>query len=294
MGARFRSWWQKIRQRRVAIIVTTTIIVVAIVLIIVGYWLDWAGFNRYTQVSTIHTLSGPTAGTVTRTEAYQPGKTLWDWLQLLIIPAVLTLGAIWYTARQNHDLQITLDNQRETMLQTYFDKMSDLLLHENLRTAKRGDDVTNIAHARTLTALPKLDPNRKRSIILFLVESELINRSDWIIDTSFADLREVDLSQNLKLDSVSLEGAYLQGANLSGADLSRANLESTNLYHANLSGTVLWEASLKEANLAGADLTGANLTRANLKGVTGITVESLKKQVKLLTGATMPDGSIHP
>jgi len=95
-------------------------------------------------------------------------------MQLLFIPVVLTLGAIWYTARQSHDLQITLDNQRETVLQTYFDKMSELLLHENLRTSKRGDDVTNIAHARTLTVLPKLDPNRKRSIILFLVGLDLL------------------------------------------------------------------------------------------------------------------------
>ena len=164
----------------------------------------------------------------------------------------------------------------------------------HLRTSKRGDDVTNIAHARTLTVLPKLDPNRKRSIILFLVESGLISRNEWIIDMSYADLRGVDLSQSLKLDSVSLVGAYLQGANFSGSELSRANLEGTNLYHANLSGAVLWEANLKEANLTGADLTGATLTRANLKGVTGITVEKLKKQAESLKGATMPDGSIHP
>jgi len=221
-------------------------------------------------------------------------KTLWDWMQLLFIPVVLTLGAIWYTARQSHDLQITLDNQRETVLQTYFDKMSELLLHENLRTSKRGDDVTNIAHARTLTVLPKLDPNRKRSIILFLVESGLISRKEWIIDMSYADLSGVDLSHYLKLDSVALDGAYLQGANFSGADMGRANLDATNLYHANLSGTDLFGASLKGANLTGADLTGANLSGANLKDVTGITVEKLKKQAKSLKSATMPDGSIHP
>jgi hypothetical protein len=93
MGARFRSWWQQIKKHRVAIGVTTAIIVVAVALIIVGYWFDVTGFNGYTQVSIIRTLSGPTAGTVTRTEAYQPGKTLWDWLQLLIVPIVLALGA---------------------------------------------------------------------------------------------------------------------------------------------------------------------------------------------------------
>jgi uncharacterized protein YjbI with pentapeptide repeats len=267
MESRFRSWWLQIKQHLANILIVVTILVVAIGLIIVGYRFDWTGFNGNNK----------------------SGKTLWDWLQLLFIPVVLTLGAIWYTARQNHDLQITLDNQRETMLQTYLDKMSELLLHENLRQSKRGDDVRNIAHARTLTVLPKLDPSRKRSIILFLVESGLITRDEWIIDTSFADLRGVDLSQAMKLDSISLEGAYLQGANLSGADLSRINLQGTNLYHANLSRTVLWEADLTEANL-----TEANLTRSNLKGVTGITVERLKKQAKSLKGATMPDGSKHP
>jgi energy-coupling factor transporter transmembrane protein EcfT len=134
------SWWEQIKQHLVTILIVAIILVVAIVLIIIGYGLDWTGFNGNNK----------------------SGKTLWDWLQLLFIPAVLTLGAIWYTARQNHDLQITLDNQRETALQTYLDKMSELLLHENLRTSKRGDDVRNIAHARTLTVLPQLDPNRKR------------------------------------------------------------------------------------------------------------------------------------
>ena len=185
------------------------------------------------------------------------GKNLWDWLQIIFIPAVLTIGAIWYTARQNHDLQITLDNQRETALQTYLDKMSDLLLHENLRQSKRGDDVRNMAHARTLTALPKLDPNRKGSILLFLVESGLIDRDEWVIDMSYADLRGVNLSQAMKLDSISLDGANLQGANLSGAELTRVNFHGVNLQHANLSGPNLWDA---------------DLTKANLKGVTGITV----------------------
>lgn len=219
------------------------------------------------------------------------GKNLWDWLQLIFIPAVLTLGAIWYTARQNHDLQITLDNQRETVLQTYLDKMSELLLHENLRQSKRGDDVRNIAHARTLTVLPKLDPNRKRSIILFLAESGLIDRNTWIIDMSFADLSGVDLSHAMKLDSIALDGADLQGANLSGAELTMVNFGRVNLHHANLFGTNLWEADLTEADLTEANLWEADLTKANLKGVTGIAIERLKKQAYSLQGATMPDGT---
>src|SRR5215472_10573817 len=62
-------------------------------------------------------------------------KTLWDWLNLLgvfAIPVVVGLGAAWYTAQQAQvsDRENT-DNQREAALQTYIDKMSELLLSNN-------------------------------------------------------------------------------------------------------------------------------------------------------------------
>jgi len=92
MGARFRSWWQQIKQHRVAIGVVAIVLVVVIVFIIIGYLFDWTGFNGYNKVTITHTIRGTNAGTVTKTEEYQPGKGLWDWLQLLIIPAVLAVA----------------------------------------------------------------------------------------------------------------------------------------------------------------------------------------------------------
>src|SRR5437660_377531 len=118
MEARFRSWWQKIKQRRVAIIVVAIIVVVAIALIIVEIRVYGTGF---------------------------PGKTLWDWLQLLIVPLVLAIGALLFnlansrTERQiaiqryEQNQQIALENQRETALQVYIDRMSELLLDKGLR-----------------------------------------------------------------------------------------------------------------------------------------------------------------
>ncbi len=78
------------------------------------------------------------------------GKTLWDWLQLLIIPLMLAGGGFWFSLQQSdisaqasnrqhdsdqkiavanrqNDMQIALDQQRETTLKTYLDDMSDLL-----------------------------------------------------------------------------------------------------------------------------------------------------------------------
>ena len=123
-------------------------------------------------------------------------------------------------------------------------------------------------------------------------------------------------------------GANLEDANLTYTNLEGANLEGANLTHANLKGANLTDANLEGANLTDANLKGANLTHANLKGANladagpstaekaaywGIAIpswrdtaaiderEALKKlKVALrklksakLTGATMPDGSIH-
>src|SRR6266851_4130541 len=136
MGARFRSWWQQIKKHRVAIGVVAIVLVVAITLIIIGYWFDWTGFNGYNKVTIAHTISGTNAGTVTKTEEYQPGKALWDWLNLLgvlAIPVVVGAGTLWFTAQQGKvsDAENT-DNQRETALQAYIDKMSELLVENQL------------------------------------------------------------------------------------------------------------------------------------------------------------------
>jgi hypothetical protein len=140
MRAIFHSWGQQIQQHRVAIEVVGIVFVVVIGLIIAGYWFDWTGFNGFNTVSTAHISGGPSAGVTTRTEEYQPGKTLWDWLQLLIIPLVLAVAALLFnlattrteqeiaTQRYEQDKSIALDKQREDLLQTYLDRMSELLL----------------------------------------------------------------------------------------------------------------------------------------------------------------------
>jgi hypothetical protein len=115
--------WRMIRRYLVTIIIVFLLCILSFI-IIAGYWFDWA----WTGVN-------PSIGP--QVQQYQPGKTLWDWMQLLFVPALLALGAVWFTSRQNHDLQIaraqhqhdlelTEDNQRETALQAYIDKMSGL------------------------------------------------------------------------------------------------------------------------------------------------------------------------
>ncbi len=228
--------------------------------ILIGYHYDWTGFNTYIDP---------------KTEFHRPMKTLWDWLQLLIIPLLLGVSGIWYTSRLNRDRDISINNQRQTVLQEYINKMSDLLLEKNLGESTKKTKVRTIAQAHTMTTLSDLDSQRKQKVIQFLYDSGLIKGHDPIIVMVDAYLKEIDLTRAY-LPRINLRGAYMRRvdfsfANLSGADmseatLSEADLSLTNLSKANLKEINLSEANLNFANMSKADLTRAYLARANLSG----------------------------
>ena len=337
MISRFRSWRQKIKQHRVAIGVVAIVLVVVIALIIAGYQFDWTGFNGYNKVTIAHTISGTNAGTVTRTEEHQPEKALWDWLQLLIIPLVLAIIAFLFNRttarteqkiakdryeqdrqiaaqRYENDQHIALDKQREDLLQIYLDRMSELLLKENLRSSAVDAEVRNVARVRTITILFQLDAKRIGYVFAFLRESGLMvtGPNSSIVSLKEADLRKINLSQanlfradlrkgflieaNLSeaylseatLIQAGLSGADLSHADLSHADLSEATLIQADLIEADLSEATLIQADLIEADLSGADLSGADLSGADLTRAT-VTTEQLEK-AKSLKGTTMRDG----
>lgn len=196
-------------------------------------------------------------------------RTLWDWLNLLIVPAVLALGGYFFTRSENRRTQEVAETRaQDEALQAYLDQMGHLLLEKRLRQseedgAEESGEAQTLARARTQTILKRLDACHKRSIVEFLYEAQLI-----FAGSSVLDLKGVDLS-----------GADLRGGNLSDAKLSGANLMATNLRDTNLS----------RANLNSANLKDANLSLANLTGAKGLTKEQLD-EAGLLTGATMPKG----
>ena len=260
----FRSWWQQIKQRRVAIGVGAIVCVAVIVIIIIGYQLDWTSFNGYNKVTITHITSGTNAGTVTRTEEYQPGKGLWDWLQLLIIPLVLAVAALLFNfANSRTEQKIALDKQRQDSLQTYLDCMSELLLDKQLRTSEPDAEVRTVAHALTVSVLWHLDARRKTSLVKFLHDSKLLRILEHDADLSGADMGYINFS-GFDLSEANLSGADLGNANLSGADLSMADLSGAILWYANLSGANLYNYDMGGANLHGANLHEANLSEANL------------------------------
>jgi hypothetical protein len=312
------KWW---RQPPVYALIAVVIVVAALF----GYTQGWTGFNEYTKPS----------------ELTVPAKTLWDWFQLLIVPLLLAVAAVIINStvqRAEHERaeqqarterEISEDRLREQTLQTYLDRMTELLLDRGLGKPDAPEELKTVARARTLTVLRRLDPPRKGLLMRFLQDARLTVGKTAIClsgaDLSGADLTVADLTgvfqarldaedTNLaeatlmltNLAGTCLVGARLNGAYLNTTDFTKARLQNAKLnkvfgmdpifIDAKLNKADLTGAILVDANFAGADLTDAILTDAvlpwaNLSGAT-VTAEQLAA-TKSLEGATMPDGTKH-
>jgi hypothetical protein len=111
-----------------------------------------------------------------------PKRTLWDWLDLLIIPLVLALGGYLFTLSENQATRVAAEQRgQDEALQAYLDQIGQLLLDKNLRGSEAGSEVRSLARARTLTLLPRLDGGRKGRVVQFLYESGLIDKDRLIL-----------------------------------------------------------------------------------------------------------------
>jgi hypothetical protein len=247
-----------------------------LVVILLFYRLPWMGFGSH-PIKTTETKEFDDGGTNltkrTVTEETQAHRTLWDWIGLVTLSAVLAVVAFVYTREQQAQQEYIQDQKaKDASLQAYIDGMAVLLLDENLPTSEEDAVVRDVARARTLVALLAVGPERKRNVIRFLYESNLINNPNRIVDLTEANLEDADLTNS-----------PLSGIDLSGTNLSDGPDPDSQ-------GALLMGADLQDARVDGADLS-----YANLKGATGITNEELQQQAALLKGTIMPEEeSKHP
>jgi uncharacterized protein YjbI with pentapeptide repeats len=235
-----------------------------------------------------------------------PKRTLWDWLDLLIVPAVLAIGGLLFSSAQNRATQAAAEQRaQDEALQAYLDRMGQLLTEEDL-FGVRGQDAGNLrslARSYTLTVLGSLDGRRKRDVVRFLYETGLIyNHRPPVITLHRADLTGADL-EGMSLCTHAYPGADFMGmtdlkakAEQLGVDIYEiapphdyVHLAMVNLSGANLRGADLGGANLSGADLSGADLSGANLSYAHLNLARGISAQQLHEQCKVLVGATLPN-----
>lgn len=111
---------------------------------------------------------------------YRPAKTLWNLLEVLIIPVFVAV-AIWYLDRQDNQRKEKIaDNERkqrtilaqnermQAVLTDFIEKVSDLILVYEQSNPRNRKHVRNIIHARVIDAAKELDENRKAQVFEFL------------------------------------------------------------------------------------------------------------------------------
>ncbi len=262
-------------------------------------WRSGTGFEEGKTITTSieKAPNGKIIKTVT-TEKPEPGKTLWDLLQLtgtLAVPLVIAFLGFRFqeqqqqraneqterekrvaTARAERESQLAYEikmfeseraeiNLREEALQNYFDRIAEVLIDKKLLA---------LADKFSSVGSQGLDqPNEDREDKTVVLASLKLTRV-WTLSI----LRRLSNDKERKrsviqflvdAEIVGKLALSLANADLSQADLCDVVLSGVNLNGANLSGAVLSKANLSnakliDANLTAATLTGANLNNANL------------------------------
>jgi uncharacterized protein YjbI with pentapeptide repeats len=316
---KYRYWHEVLMQSKVPRYLRRVIftLVVLVVLFVIGkllYSQPWSG------LATVQNTSNSSYSV----------KTLWDWMELLLIP--LALAGIAYLFRRSEvesANQQSRERSRDDALNSYFQHIQTILLETDRSDAHQAiGTASKLATARTISLLRMLDPERRLLVLRFLYDVELIHGNQPFVDLARADLSRVASyrfylsNANLhrvnleyaKLESTQLNEACLSSANLYRACLSfsylnKANLEyaflnEANLYCAQLQGTSLIKSTACKSNFAGAfldgailrdvDLTRANLRKAKLRGayLVGTTLVHANLTNADLTGANLTEANL--
>lgn len=260
---------QKTKELSKSVIAAFAIIAV----ILVGIWADmnfaWTGY-------------GYSANSLTQDQAFGRYRTIWDWLELLIIPAVLALSAVFFNRaeRRNEreiaqnriiqdrkiaserlieDRRIATERAEAAALETYLDRMAPLVIDGKLHSSSQNHHSKTIARAWTLTVASQLNGERKGTLIRFLYEAQLIQKGNPIISLEGMDFRDS------ALDHAYLSAVNVSQANFSNADFSGAELPRSLFIGSKLHGTIFLDVNLQEADFGAAKLHNAILSTAKLQ-----------------------------
>jgi uncharacterized protein YjbI with pentapeptide repeats len=230
-------------------------------------WPDWTGLSEKTWTKK------------TPEEEIRPAKTLWDWLQLIAVPLVLTILVVlvssWQSgrdakreeARAIREREIAREARLDQVLQTYITQLSALVLENKLLSSNGSSDVRVIARTLTLAAVRRLDGARKGEVVRYLADSGLILFTRREIDESATSWSVFTQPPKVRLSDADLRGADLRSAvlsqvDLSGADLRGARFDGALLLDVDLSKTYMQEASFRNARLGAVNFSTARLDKS--------------------------------
>jgi uncharacterized protein YjbI with pentapeptide repeats len=196
-------------------------------------------------------------------------KSFWDWLQLLIVPLMLALGAFYLnSAADFRDYQIAQERKQQEILTDYFSKMQGLIVETKKIKETSGYKESNseerlllefrpTAQALTLSVLEQLDGERKGKVIIYLAESQLIT----------VDNNEPYPQPEIKLDGANLKGMVLNDVDqvVKNGNKLRVIINKSDMTDSRFKRIgLLANSDLKGSNFSNSILTSVDFTNANM------------------------------
>lgn len=219
-----------------------------------------------------------------------PGKELWDYMDVLLVPIVIFIvgfaidkrGKAREEALKSEGERIRKEELKNQVLQEFFDRISAILLDKQvLGLAKAAESLNNhedplvesareVVRARTLSILRFFsdDIEKKSAVVRFLIDSDILRYLR--VSLAGADLKGAMLNGarlcNANLNKADLRGVDMSFARLVGSNLEEANLSQARLTKTHFNGAQLFGADLRKAEISISNFTGASLSMADLSG----------------------------
>lgn len=226
-------------------------------------------------------------------------KYCFKWIELFLsalFPIIFGIFTVVFTIQQDsiaranrgQDQALADELRKQIVYDSFINDISKSLLRREFNRS----DLNSLRDIRvkTLNALRQVDSKRKREIILFLYENELIRRNNITTET-LLNIDQGDLSgirfirsSNIKcqLDNLHLPGvlasnltfedcrlpyAQFDGASMVGSKFIRSNLFSSKFVDANLTDALFYGNNMRNLNLSGATLVRAKIYYSRVEKV---------------------------
>lgn len=207
---------------------------------------EWTGFSKYCISPNV-----------------EPEKKLWDWLDLLLVPAFLAIAA-WLISQseKSTDRRRELDRFEHDNLAKYFELMTSLFVQDKLNE-KSTTSQRSVGRIQTLRILRLSSGSKKGEVLQFLYEADMIQGSP-IVSLNGANLCDGEFD-NIILKKCEIRGAYFCRASLVNAHLDEGNFGGSDFTSARLTGAHVNGASFKGADFKSATLKNMDLRKANIE-----------------------------
>lgn len=217
-------------------------------------------------------------------------KTLWDWLDLLIVPTSIgIIGWIYKDYEKKKEEKKQIENTNNEIFNNYIKNISELILKNNLLESNK--NAANLARTLTIVALENLDGERKGQILQFLKESDVLQKVE-LLGANFknSDLQGIVLKNqifkgidfsNSNFQNSFLDGTQFISCNLSSSNFSNSSLLNVDFNYSNLCDSILKNNDLESVKFNCAEMHNADLRNSTIKKAQIEEITKFNKSIKL-------------